>query len=553
MLTDLSVHNFTLVSSLEIELDAGMTAITGETGAGKSILLNALGLCLGDRADYGQIRNGEDRAEVSARFDLTASPSASHYLSEQALDDGNECLIRRVITAQGTSKAWINGRSVTLSTLRTIAQRMINIHSQHEHQRLTRKDQQLSILDEYAGTLADCNKVSSAYHAWLETQTELTEWENNRQQHQEKLDSLRFQVGELDTLALADGEYESLETEQQQLTHAEEILRGLQNLEDLLSENEQLNLLSASSRACQIAGDIAAPGPALIEAIEFLNNSHIQLTEARDSIRQALDATRVDPARLVDVNKRISDAFDLSRKHRVTPEQLPALHETLLAELNAIETTGEPSEALHKKVTQLRATYDNLAEALFVKRQASAKKLGKEVTQSFAELSMSGANLKIDLQKTDPSSQGGVSVEFLIRTNPGAPFKSLGRVASGGELSRISLAIQVSTASKSANATMVFDEVDVGIGGATAAVVGTMLRKLGGYAQVLCITHLAQVASQAHTQIGVEKHTKKDSAVTRLSKLSAEERIREIARMSGGATITEQSLAHAESLLQSAQ
>lgn len=551
MLTQLSVRNFTLVKTLDIEFNRGMTAITGETGAGKSILLNALGLTLGDRADFGQIRQGEQRAEVHASFDISDNNEVKSFLQEQELDQEHECLLRRVINTGGSSKAWINGQPVTLSTLRQLAQRLISIHSQHEHQRLTNKEQQLCILDDYAEHSELLEKTSVTYHEWSQAKQQLFELEHDQDNIRDRKELLQFQVKELDELSLKEAEYSELESDQHRLANAEDIIRKLNQLSELVSESDDFNLISSSSHAQHIAESVDAEIKPLQEAIELLTSAKIQIEEARESIRQAQDSVQLNPELLAEVEARLSKAFELSRKHRVAPEELPDFHQNLKKELEELELSSSDIGIFREKVAGLEQDYSVAAKRLNESRQEYAIQLSSEVDKYFEQLSMSGAKLSIQLNESSPSMLGGVNIEYLIQTNPGAPSKPIGKIASGGELSRISLAIQVVTAQTNACPTLVFDEVDVGIGGATAAVVGDLLQQLGNNSQVICVTHLAQVASQAHHQMGVEKQSGADHTETTIRSLDQSARIREIARMVGGSEVTAQSLAHADGLLRS--
>lgn len=552
LLNQLSVRNFTLVKSLDIELRDGMTAITGETGAGKSILLNALGLTLGDRADYGQIRNGEERAEVHASFDISKNAGVNAYLQEQELDDEDgQCLLRRMISSNGNSKAWINGQPVTLATLRQLAKRLINIHSQHEHQRLTNKEQQLEIIDGYAGHRELLETTAKYFGEWKTTEQKLIELEANQDSLTERKELLQFQVNELEDLSLKQDEYPELEKEQHQLSNAEEILKSLHQLSLILSESDEFNLVSSSDRALQIAQSVEIPNASLSEAVELITGAKIQIEEARDSVRRAKDAIELNPERLAEVEKRLSAAFDLARKHRVSANELPDLQQRLSEELQQLQGNAGDIESYRERASELDRQYQEAASVLNNSRRRHADQLQESVNQYFEQLGMPGGEFHIELSESNPNLLGGVSAEFLVRTNPGSTPKSISRVASGGELSRISLAIQVVIAKTNDSPTLVFDEVDVGIGGATAAVVGDLLRNLGERSQVICVTHLAQVASQAHHQLGVEKRSESDETETSIQELDDSARIQEVARMVGGAELTDQSLAHADRLLRS--
>lgn len=551
MLSQLSVRNFTLVKSLDIELRDGMTAITGETGAGKSILLNALGLTLGDRADYGQIREGEERAEVHTSFDISDNNQVNAFLKEQELDEDGQCLLRRLINRNGSSKAWINGQPVTLATLRQLAKRLINIHSQHEHQRLTNKEQQLEILDSYAGHKALLENVANCFSEWKAAEQTLIDVETNQDSLIARKELLQFQVDEFEELSLKNNEFQTLENEQQQLANADEILKSLHQLSMLLSENDEFNLLHSSEQALQTAQSVTTPSEPLLEAIELIKGAKIQLEEARDSVRRAAGAIEINPDKLITVEARLSQAFDLGRKHRVAPNGLPEVQQELTTELSQLQEVTGDINSYREKAKALRLHYNEAASTLNASRRQYGNKLQKSVNQYFEQLGMAGAALSIELVESDPSLSGGMNIEYLVQTNQGATPKPISKVASGGELSRISLAIQVVIAKTNDSPTLVFDEVDVGIGGATAAVVGELLRDLGAHSQVICVTHLAQVASQAHHQFGVEKRSASDEMETSIQVLDQSARIEEIARMVGGTELTDQSLAHADRLLRS--
>ena len=357
MLSQLSVRNFTLVKSLDIELRDGMTAITGETGAGKSILLNALGLTLGDRADYGQIREGEERAEVHTSFDISDNNQVNAFLKEQELDEDGQCLLRRLINRNGSSKAWINGQPVTLATLRQLAKRLINIHSQHEHQRLTNKEQQLEILDSYAGHKALLENVANCFSEWKAAEQTLIDVETNQDSLIARKELLQFQVDEFEELSLKNNEFQTLEKEQQQLANADEILKSLHQLSMLLSENDEFNLLHSSEQALQTAQSVTTPSEPLLEAIELIKGAKIQLEEARDSVRRAAGAIEINPDKLITVEARLSQAFDLGRKHRVAPNGLPDVQQELTTELSQLQEVTGDINSYREKAKALRLHY----------------------------------------------------------------------------------------------------------------------------------------------------------------------------------------------------
>ena len=553
MLTQLSVRNHTLVESLDIEFTSGLSAITGETGAGKSILLNALGLTLGDRADFGQVRNTAKRAEIHANFDINGLSAVQAFLEEQALDDGGECILRRVINANGSSKAWVNGQPVTLSILRELGEQLISIHSQHEHQRLLRADTQRELLDDYAGATKLAHQVADLYRQWKRKSDELATLEANMEQHLQQKELLNFQVEELLSFGLEEGEFDALEEEQKQLANAEDIQRTLYQTSAVLSEDENFNVLNGLRQVTHLSQQIDIGNDNLDEANQLLETAYSQLQEARDSLRRTSEQIQMNPERLMEVDERLSAAFDLARKHRCEPSQLPDLSLHLQKQQQQLGDLDSGLIGLKDEVDVLDTQYHSLARELRQLRASAAQKMSAAVQTHFSELSMAGAELRIDLQTTEASEQGLEQCQFLIRTNPGQDHKPLTRIASGGELSRISLAIQVVTAGSSQNPTLVFDEVDVGIGGATATVVGKKLRSLAQHAQVICVTHLAQVASQAHNHLSVSKMSAGESTLTDIKPIEQQDRRAEIARMLSGNTESEHSLKHAEELLASIQ
>jgi len=553
LLTQLSVKNHALVERLEIDFLAGLTAITGETGAGKSILLSALGLTLGDRADFDQVRAGADRAEIHACFDISNLSGAQKFLEEQILDADGECLLRRVVNSSGTSKAWINGQPVTLTVLRNLAELLISIHSQHEHQCLLKPDYQLNTLDAFGHLETLTEATANCYYVWNGRATALRELKEGLDEQIQRRELLSYQVQELCELALQEDEFEELEQEQRQLANAEQILKTLFQANNVLGEDDQFNVLSALRQTLQLAQSVELLNKDFDESLDLLDSSLTQLEEARDSLRRASDSVELNPERLIEVEERISAAFELSRKHRCEPAELPLRTEQLTTELDQLSSLDANLESLELEVAVLEKGYLETAEQLSTGRKKAAVELGNLVKKHFSELNMDGAELQIKLNQTAHSAQGLEKCEFLIRTNPGQEHKPLARIASGGELSRVSLAIQVVTAQTSETPTLVFDEVDVGIGGATANVVGRKLRELSGNAQVICVTHLAQVASNAHNQLNVVKQAEVNSTQTQIFPLDEASRRTEIARMLSGDTSSEHSLKHAEELLSAAR
>jgi DNA repair protein RecN (Recombination protein N) len=548
MLIHISISNYTIVSDLEMEFSPGMTVITGETGAGKSIMLDALGLCLGDRADPKAVRTGCDRAQIVAGFDVGAIPAAAAWLRERDLYIGEECLLRRVITNEGRSRAYINGNATTLQDCVDLGALLIDIHSQHAHQSLLRKPVQRELLDAYAGHQALAKELEQTASDWLRARRELELLAGSRDEHTARAQLLAYQVEELDELALQEGELASLESEQKLLVNAEDILQGAHRALELCEQQE-----SGTSQALQLLTGDAHVAESAGNARDLLDSAAIQLSEARGEIQRYIDSVKINPQRLDEVQRRLEAIYDIARKHRVMPEEVNSLHQQLREELQGLADGGERIDRLQAEMDSLAAHYQETAAKLGKKRRSAARKLEKQAGKVLASLAMDQCQLEIALnprESADPHPHGGEDIEFLVSTNPGNPTQPLGKIASGGELSRISLAIQVVTASASTVPSMVFDEVDVGIGGAVAEVVGRLLRTLSEQAQVLCVTHLPQVAAQGQHHLQVSKSSDNKSVETRMSHLQQEEKVQEIARMLGGVKITDQTLAHAREMLE---
>ncbi|WP_444937251.1 DNA repair protein RecN [Microbulbifer sp. JMSA004] len=553
MLLHLSISQFTLVDQLELEFGPGTSTLTGETGAGKSITLDALGLALGGRGSAELVRTGANRADISATFDIAEHPSAASWLESQELDAGQEVILRRTIGADGRSRAYINGQPVTLLQLRALGEQLIDIHSQHEHQSLLKKETHLRLLDEYAQAQELAAETRSRFKTWRDHYRRYRTLADSAEEAEARRHLLEYQLKELDQLGLSEGEIESLESEQQQLANAGEILNGSYQLAAFLSGGEG-DIAEQLHRALQLLSSMPGQAPALVEVAQMLDSARIQVDEAAATLSRHIDRFEMDPERLSEVEDRLSAIYQAARKHRVQPQELPALQQQLQAELDDI---GSPDalERLAADCEELERQYRKVAGKLSKLRSKAATSLAEAVNDQLADLAMPHARVELSLQKLDtPNSQGLEEAEILISTNPGQPPRPLGKIASGGELSRVSLAIQVVTAQTSRTPTLVFDEVDVGIGGATGDVVGRLLRQLGETrngrsGQVICVTHLAQVAARAHRQYLVEKHSDGESVFVALRELTNGERREEVARMLGGAP-TAQSLAHAEEMLE---
>lgn len=556
MLVHLSVHNYAIVEHLDLELERGMTVITGETGAGKSIMLDALGLALGDRGDSGVVRPGADKADILASFDLEDIAEARAWLAERDLDNDGPCILRRVITSEGRSRGYINGTPCPLSDLKALGELLIDIHSQHEHQSLLKPDTHRRLLDEYAGSQELARQVQLAAQRWRQTRQELQRLSSSSDEQRARHQLLSYQLEELENLALGDNELEQLEQEHKALSNAEQLLGACRQVLDLCSESDAGNVLSALTASLNRLTAFSSQPGALGEATNLLASAQIQVEEAVGELNRFLDHFDADPQRQQLLEERLDAIYNLARKHRVQPFELAELQQRLLEELESLNADDEAVERLGEELAAYTRHYQEKAAELSALRQQAASRLAEAAQAEMQTLGMPGGRFSIQLQAGNAEElqpHGLEQVEFLVSANPGQPLKPLAKVASGGELSRISLAIQVITAQTSRVPTLVFDEVDVGIGGPTAEVVGQLLRRLGERGQVLTVTHLPQVAAQGHQHLFVHKARGKESTQTAVTGLAPEGRVEEIARMLGGVDLTEESLAHARKMVTKAQ
>lgn len=552
MLQTLSVKDFAIVGEAEIAFAPGMTAVTGETGAGKSLLVDALLLLAGQRADAGVVRQGCERAELSAAFSLADVPAALAWLKSEEFDDADACQLRRVIRSEGTSRAWINGRPATLAQLQALAQTLIEIHGQHEHQALLQRAHQLHLLDTFGGHADERGRVAALAGRWRETDARIRELSGG-QDHSERIAMIEHQLGELDAHALAPAELDALNDAHKRLANAGQLLQGSQAVAESLDDDSEFAALRALTRARSELARLAELDPALAPARELLDAAAIQLDEACSAIGRYRDSLELDPERFAETEAQIAKLHELSRKHRVPAAELKAHAQTLRAELEDLCGAGQKLAILQRERETIRSEYAAAAAALSQKRTAAAKRLDKEVTALMAELGMAGGRFATELAALEnavPDAQGAERAEFLVSANPGQTPRPLRKVASGGELSRISLGLEVATLGADEVGTMVFDEVDSGIGGAVAEVVGRKLRQLGARRQVLCVTHLPQVAAQAHAHLRVAKSAAAKSTRIAIDALDASARRDEIARMLGGVKITRETLAHAQQMLE---
>ena len=550
MLNQLTIRDFAIVETLELELNNGMTVVSGETGAGKSIMLDALGLTLGNRAESGAVRHGADKADISASFALETIPEASTWLNENDLENDGECILRRVITKEGRSRCYINGRPTPAAMVKELGQHLIAIHGQHEHQRLLKKDYHRTLLDEFGTQTKLAEQVRQAFNQWQKLDSELKRLSEQSDEQTARVQLLSYQIEELDQLALAEGELKQLEEEQNTLANAENIITTGQQLVNITSDSEDNNCSQLLNHCLSLLQDMQSESPSVRQANEMLNSALIQVEEAGNEIRHFLDRVEINPERQQEVEERLSSIFDIARKHKVTPDQLPEFHRSLSEELAGLSRSDEALEQLAIDAETAKNRYTEAAEKLSAKRTNSAAKISKLVDQQLHSLGMPSAELSVALNALEkPGANGLEDVEFLIITNKGQPAKPLAKIASGGELSRISLAIQVITAQTSTTPTLIFDEVDVGIGGAIAEVVGKLLRQLGESAQILTVTHQPQVASQGHQHLFVSKRSDQTNTHTQITELDRNNRIQEVARMLGGIDITERSMEHAKEML----
>jgi len=551
MLLALHIRDFAIIEELEVEFSPGMSALTGETGAGKSILLGALGLLLGDRADAASVRHGSERAEIGAAFDLSTCPAARDWLLAHDVDSGEDCQLRRVISREGRSRAYINASPVPVAALRELGEHLVDIHGQHEHQSLLRRDLQRRLLDNHGGHQPLLDRLKALHQDWNESRRAIRELVGNDQDRDTRLEFLRFQLQELDTLAPRAGETEELHTELARLSNAGNLIETCRSHLQRLYEDDD----SAHDRLGRAAEDLAAVAEldaAFKDAGELFNTALIQLQEGIEQLRGCEERLELDPERLQWVEQRLDALHGTARKHRIEAEQLADFHQRLLADIDALEQADQKLVALETRQAELEQDYRQTAQQLHKKRRKTAARIATQVTEAMQTLGMQGGRFDIlvsDTGKDTFPEHGTDSIEFLVSANPGQPLQALGKVASGGELSRISLAIQVVAARDTDIPTLIFDEVDSGIGGAVAETVGRQLQTLGMHHQILCVTHLAQVAAQAHNHLQVRKTRDKTHTRTHVERLTAQQRIDEIARMLGGRRITDSTRKHAQEML----
>ena len=557
MLTQLTINNFAIVRQLNIELLQGMSVITGETGAGKSIAIDALGVCLGQRTEASMLREGQERADICATFHLNSNNPAFQFLQENELQDPDnpeDCILRRIINHDGRSKAFINGIPVSAAQLKEIGQHLIQINGQHASQRLLKNDYQLQLVDNFCQHTALLQQMSLDYQTWRNLQHQVKTFQQKCAENEARKQLLQYQVSELDEFNLKENEYEELEVDHLRLSNSEELTQLSQSVLQLLSENETVSADSLLYRAVQHLSELCELDNRYTDVQNLLNEALIQVQEATNEIQSLSSNIEQDPTLLADIEQRLGQTVQLARKHNVKPQDLVALHRRLKAELNELEDFSSSEEML---IQQEQAAHEKMlatATALHQSRQLGAQKLAQQVTKSIKQLAMEHAEFFIELHSDYDkiSANGADNAIFALQSNLGQSAQPLAKIASGGELSRIALAIQVQASNQTAIPTLIFDEIDVGISGATANVVGKLLRKLSEKCQVICVTHLPQVACHGTHHFSVEKSTVDQKTETKMTALSPQQRVKALAKLLGGSKITDAVLANAQEMLDAA-
>ncbi len=552
MLTQIYIRNFAIIDQLELDLSQGMSVMTGETGAGKSILVDALGLVLGDRADSDVVRHGAERAEISAYFDITQLKPVQAWLQENDLDVADECALRRIISAEGRSRGYINGSPAPLQLMKALGEMLVDIHGQHQHQSLLKADIQRHLLDDYAGNKSLVDQIHQLYQGWKNASQQLETLRQNARQKDARLELLRYHTRELEALDLGLDELKQLDEEQRRLANGGNLMQKCSSALEALYENDAGSALHLVNQQLAELESLRQLDPQLSGICDMLNEATIQIQEGCNDLRHYVDRLELDPERLDWVEQRLGSIHDMARKHHVKPETLPELLTQFSDELAQLENVDIELETLENQIEKLQQQYTDLAGKLSQKRSKAATKLAKQVTAIIRELGMPAGKFSLSLtprEENAPHRHGRETISFEVAANPGQPAKPLTKVASGGELSRISLAIEVLLCNSQQIPTLIFDEVDTGIGGAVAESVGQQLRALGKSHQVLCVTHLPQVAALGHQHFQVSKLVEKKKTRTRIIELDTQARQDEIARMLGGMEITTQTRAHAEEMI----
>lgn len=558
MLAQLCISNFTTVASCDLELSAGLSVITGETGAGKSVMLDALGLALGDRSNTNILRDEKQHADISASFLVDNKTDIIQWLKERDLlgdNDQPEAILRRVIAPSGRSRAYINGVAVSISDLKHLGEQLVDLHNQHEHQSLLNKRTHQKLLDNFGRNSQLQQQVASTAQEWQTLEKKIAALSEQNAAKDARLQLLSYQVQELDKLALEAGEANQLAAEQKKLANAEQLLQSLSSASEYCDNDDTGGAVRLLKQAIQLLREQHKHLPEINSSIDLLESASIQVEEAFGELTAVSENLTIDPQRLIWVESRLDSIYSIARKHQINVDALFETHQQLAGELAELEGGDAKIEALAEQQLALLTEFNTSAKKLSKQRKTAAKKLAKAINEKLAELQMGHCQFEIALTaltEQKPASSGLESIEFLISTVPGKPAQGLAKIASGGELSRISLAIAVVTAQTSNIPTLVFDEVDVGIGGGVAEVVGNLLRQLGQTGQIFCVTHLAQVAAKGNTHLLASKSVSKTTATTVITALDNKGRTAELARMMGGIDVTDSSIAHATEMLESA-
>jgi len=551
MLTQINISNFVIVENLELSFGEKLTVITGETGAGKSIIFDALNLCLGERADAGQVRNGTDQADIYAYFDISNIPNAKAWLSENDIPIEDELLLRRVVHKEGRSKSYINGHPSPLSKIKELGQNLVTSHGQHDHYALFDAKVQLALLDGIAGVDEQKQALAKEYKNWQQLVKKQDELKAQEQSRQDRISLLSYQLSELDEFGLAEGEYDSMCQQQTQLAHADEVQSIAQESLDILFENEQFNVVRELSRQVQKLEALSDYHSKLPAVIEQLQSSQVQLEEMAFELREVTQTCDSDPENLSALDERIGTAHDLARKHQVKPEELPSVQAQIDDELKELRSNQTEADELSELIENAWQRYFEKAQSLSAKRHKASASISKQVCEYLAKLNMKGATFEASLESciSNAGATGIDKINFLASANTGQAPGPIQKVLSGGELSRLALSISLIGNKKNLSPTILFDEVDVGIGGNTAAIVGELLRQLGEQTQVFCVTHQPQVASQGHRHLSVSKSSQNNQTSSAITVLDTDERVNEIARMIAGQELTDNSIAHARDML----
>lgn len=552
MLKSIFIKNFAIIDELELDFHDGMSVLTGETGAGKSIIIDALNLALGNRADRSVARLDNENVEVVATLDSKGSEEATNWLKEHDLEDGDDCVLRRVINKDGKSKAYINNSPSSVTALRSLGNLLVDVYGQHEHQSLMRIDMQRQLLDGFANNNNHIDKLAKVFRLWQSLNNQLKIAETNQAETHAKLELLRYQFQELEVLGLQADEYDNINENFKRLSNSKELNENSMRISQQLAGDDEDSVYDILSTLINDTEKYATIDEELKEPLETLRSIHIQTKELSSSLRSYSEKVSSNPQELQIIEDRITSIEEISRKHKVKPKDLVAMHASIKSDLDAIEGGHDDPEKIKVSIQEAEQVYRSTAKKISSARKKAANKLNEDITESMQALGMQGGRFRISIEprKTVELSLNGLDeIQFLVSTNPGQQLRALNKVASGGELSRLSLAIQMATSNNLKIPTLIFDEVDTGVGGATAEIVGKHLRKLGNSAQVFCVTHLPQVAAQSHHHYKVNKFEKNESIATKISHLTEDDRIEEIARMLGGVELTKNTQEHAKEML----